>query len=84
MSCSLANKSEIVEGMFNKLQEDIFEPEQCYPKILDFYLESEGPEESFTAGDNVHDLCPNIRQSCCSFEQLVEIHDRAKNSYNKP
>jgi len=76
-------ESQVVEGMFNSLRKEIFEPKECYPKLLDFYLENDGPSESFIAGDNIHDLCPSIKQSCCSFEQLVEIHTQAKNAYEK-
>jgi hypothetical protein len=76
-------ESQVVEGMFNSLKKDIFEPKECYPKLLDFYLENEGPSKSFIAGDNIHDLCPNIKQSCCSYEQLVEIHTQAKNAYEQ-
>ena len=74
---------DVVEGMFNKLQKDLFKPKQCFTKLMGFYLESDGPSMSFTAGDNVHDLCPSIMQSCCSFEQLVEIHGKARNSHLK-
>lgn len=79
----VSNESTVLKGMYNKLQEDIFEPKECYTKLMGYYLENEGPSKSFTAGDNVHDLCPNIHQSCCSFEQLVEIHGQAKKSFEK-
>ena len=82
-SIHCTNESKVVEGMFNELQREIFKPKQCYTKLLGFYLESEGPNMSLTAGDNVHDLCPSIRQTCCSYEQLVEIHAKARTSHQK-
>ena len=69
--------------MFNQLQKDIFEPKECYPKMIAMYLTNEGPERSSVAGDNEHDLCPSIRQTCCNYEQLVEVHGKAKESYEK-
>lgn len=75
--------TEYLEGMFNQLQKDIFEPKECYPKMIAMYLTNEGPERSSVAGDNEHDLCPSIRQTCCNYEQLVEVHGKAKESYEK-
>ena len=76
-------ETEVLQGMFNQLQKDVFEPKKCSTLILGLYLENEGPSMSSTAGENVHDLCPSIKQSCCNFEQLVEVHEDARQSYLK-
>ena len=76
-------KEDVVKGMFNSLQREVFEEKECLSKIIGCYLKDEGLSYSITAGKDMHRICPSIVHSCCSREQMAAIHSKINTNYNK-
>jgi hypothetical protein len=55
----------------------------CNTNFLEYYISSEQLEESIPADENIAVLCPFIQNSCCTHEQLVQVHNQTTRSHKK-
>ena len=73
----------VVEGMFDKLREDVFESKECYGKIIDSYIDEMGLDSSQIAGLDIKQICPTVVHSCCTNTNFVKIHKNIKENFTK-
>jgi len=65
-----------------RLKEKIFEPKECFPKIIETYTFSSAPSRSIQSDETMLKLCPTLQESCCLKNNLNDIHKLVLDSVN--
>ena len=81
---STVNQEPVLQGMFDRVQNQINQPKHCGEKIVEMYLkDTRGMDRSELATPQIHAMCPKLVDTCCSLDQVTQIHEKVKESFDK-
>lgn len=80
---SKIKRDNVVQGMFDHTKQKIFQPKECGENILKMYLkDTDTMRRSELASREIHTMCPNLVDTCCNLEQVTQIHQKMKQSFD--
>ena len=65
----------IGDTMMAKLKKDTMVQHQCFPKIIEVYINSKSPDYALEPDATMKSICPKLMHSCCYKSNLEAIHD---------